>query len=443
MLSKSIYKQPRCWTPINTCLRAWTLQSKTIFLESPDSFKILYAFSKTSISDSEVDQMAPLRPDFTRRINNLLEQEIGILQNENERIIEELQAENDLLKRELSKFRSKVESSKKKQKIVGFEFNAKSVSPVKNSRVNSLVDSLLKDSLEKSSSKSSPIKSSPIKCSPAGLSKPKITRISPIKLSPRKSSITSTSFSEGSRQFKEIPDLRSKSLYEVIHSDDEVPFHMVPTQYSDDDSQDISKSSFSTLKSSPKKSQVLALQEVIENSEDEEELKILDLPKPHTTLQRRDYLQKHYIAKFKNNPDLKVNLSQNPINELRWIISDFKQNPNYKPIRRKVGMTKQQENNLKRFHLVIGEDIEDDEENLSQMFDKFPSPPGFMNSEFPSTQEQGRRRHIIEQRQKRRIERRIIECLSVSCDLQVGEFVFVYEILNEFVKSGRYTGVQK
>lgn len=78
------------------------------------------------------------------------------------------------------------------------------------------------------------------------------------------------------------------------------------------------------------------------------------------------------------------------------------------------------------------------EDKLSQIFDKFQSPPGFMQSDFPDTQEYKQRQEIIKQRQLKRIERRIKDCTTIQDGKQIGEFVFGIEIFNLYVISNRW-----
>lgn len=212
--------------------------------------------------------------------------------------------------------------------------------------------------------------------------------------------------------------------------------------------------------------------------------------RPYTKLQRIEFLSSFYKRMFDQVSDFKIGLKSNPINEIDWFLGDFKPNPNCQgkgeakvtyvqtingTYKRRVGITKQEEFNRKRFYRMAqgngsedaenkenkehrdgyktpGEDEgddrgenankdEDDEEyydKLSQLFDKIPLPPGFMNSEFPDTQELKRRRAVIEKRQKRRIQRRLKECFSVRDGVQVGEFVFSIDIINRYVAAERY-----
>lgn len=179
------------------------------------------------------------------------------------------------------------------------------------------------------------------------------------------------------------------------------------------------------------------------------------IPTQYTKLQRRAYLKNYYESQFKNSPQFKINLNTNPINEMEWIINDFKPNPNYvKPNQVKsTVLSKDARNNANRFYQLAGplpkntqltwnnETIESDNDSIelseSQILDKYPSPPGFMVSEFPDTQEQRLRNRIIDERQEDRIKRRIKQCIKSSRNKN-GEFVFQVDILNQFVRQNRF-----
>ncbi|KAG7662775.1 uncharacterized protein J8A68_003698 [[Candida] subhashii] len=181
---------------------------------------------------------------------------------------------------------------------------------------------------------------------------------------------------------------------------------------------------------------------------------IIGIPKNITTiLQKRQFLLKYYTDKFHNSIDFKINLIKNPINEISWDFGDFKQNPNYKPdnkhksfIRNHKIINQQQYDKYKQFYQAVNngdvklEEEEDDdfEDKLSQIFDKFASPPGFMQSDFPNTQEQEKRKQIIKQRQLRRLARRIKSCVTLQNGIQIGEFIFTCDILNQYVIKGRW-----
>lgn len=179
------------------------------------------------------------------------------------------------------------------------------------------------------------------------------------------------------------------------------------------------------------------------------------IPSHYTKLQRRAYLKDYYELKFKNSPNFKIDLNNNPINETSWLINDFKINPKYvKPIQKNGNaLSKSEQENRNKFYQLAGplqkqsgiawsnEVIESDDDSLelseSQIWDKFPSPPGFMVSEFPDTQEQTKRNHIIDKRQEDRIKRRIKQCI-LSAKNKNGEFVFQVDVLNKFVQQNRY-----
>ena len=267
------------------------------------------------------------------------------------------------------------------------------------------------------------------------------TQISPIKISPIKVGKLNSSAKNAIKC--ESPDSSPIKLSQCS-----IPFNKLPTQYSDD--------------ASPVKED-----EIIQDSQDEDDLLQplssqgcqLEIPQPklHTTLQNREFVRKYITTKFYENSTIKINLKTNPISGSNWIISDFKANPNFvrsatKYIklgdgqRRKIGLTKLQEENIAKFYKVAGagyDGPESDcdytyEDDISQIYDKFPSPPGFMQSEFPTTQEQARRRDIVKTRQVRRVQRRVRSCLQVELGQQVGEVIFVSEILNMYVRQNRF-----
>lgn len=273
----------------------------------------------------------------------------------------------------------------------------------------------------------------------------------------------------------------------------ESQFDMLPTQYSSQDNEDeidLSKK----LEPKSEASKIVIKEEnkenfdEIEDSQDEFPLDSLDLikkpptkikrepleditskfnsksqsqtypkvPTHYTKLQRRAYLKDYYESKFKNSPEFKINLNSNPINEMDWIINDFKPNPNYVTPNQIKGtaLSKNAQNNVNKFYQLAGplpkvtqltwnnEVIESDNDSIelseSQVLDKYPSPPGFMVSEFPDTQEQQLRNRIIDERQEDRIKRRIKQCIRSSKNKN-GEFVFQVDILNKFVQQNRFT----
>lgn len=199
--------------------------------------------------------------------------------------------------------------------------------------------------------------------------------------------------------------------------------------------------------------------EVSDSQEDFDEIfdcnNLIVIPQPNlnTTLQNREYIRKYLQQQYDETED-KINLTEiNPITQKHWIISDFKQNPNFEKqnyklveignnttIKRKLGFNQQHEEKIQLFYNKINcqNQVSTYEEDISQFFDKFQSPPGFMQSEFPNTQELIRRKHIIQERQSKRIKRRIRSCLTVKEHRQTGEFIFAHEILNKYVINNRY-----
>lgn len=208
---------------------------------------------------------------------------------------------------------------------------------------------------------------------------------------------------------------------------------------------------------------------IIENLESEEIITM----KPLSVLQNRHNTRQRLLTALHQTQTI-INLERNPITENHWIITDFKRNPHYVAsksartsagaqgpsgfTKRRTAMTKEEEANQKRFYRLangVGNDMaslkkeceetmeDSDAENFeqvwSQIHEKLPSPPGFMQSEFPDTQETHRRRTLVMARQRRRIKRRIGQCILVKMDIQCGEFIFSEEVLNAYVLAGRYT----
>ena len=190
----------------------------------------------------------------------------------------------------------------------------------------------------------------------------------------------------------------------------------------------------------------------IKNQETSGKISIPPLTPPFTTLQQRQHVKKFLVS---NLGSITISLEKNPISEKPWIISDFRPNPHYnkkdalmvltKTGSRKLGLTKSEEANRRKFYKMVGDEVSDGdskgegfEDRMSQIFDKFPSPPGFMMSEFPNTQEDLRRREVVAARQQRRIQRRVTLCVLVKNDKQIGEFIFAVDILNEYVLINRY-----
>ncbi|ODV68987.1 SAE2-domain-containing protein [Hyphopichia burtonii NRRL Y-1933] len=241
-------------------------------------------------------------------------------------------------------------------------------------------------------------------------------------------------------------------------------YNALPTQYSSEDEYSIRSS---PKKVSPKKSPI---KEIIEDSEEEyepiklesqplndisqplsdmsqplnditkqiNEIKRNETKPPQTALQRKEFLRKYYKMKF-NTSKIMINLTTNPITEKNWILQDFKENPKY--VRPKVSkysvMSKKETEERNLFYEITGESKE--ELTYSQIFDKFPSPPGFMKSDFPDTLETEQRRRLISERQHDRIKRRIDSALANFYDPNKhGEFVFQEDIINQYVDAGRF-----
>lgn len=169
----------------------------------------------------------------------------------------------------------------------------------------------------------------------------------------------------------------------------------------------------------------------------------------HTALQRKEFSRKYYTMKFEDSK-FRINLDFNPITEKKWILEDFKINPKYvkpKVNNNKLGiMTDEQRKNYDLFNELAGKPygmddyrLEEDEMTYSQIFDKFPSPPGFMISDFPDTYEENRRKKIVYDRQQDRIKRRIASALLHHYNnKKQGEFIFYEDIINKFVDAGRF-----
>lgn len=215
--------------------------------------------------------------------------------------------------------------------------------------------------------------------------------------------------------------------------------------------------------------------DIIEDLDTEQPLK-----KPFTGLQKRQIARQH-LSSALHLSSTTIHLAQNPVTKTHWVITDFKRNPNYMAAKsartssgaqgpsgftkRRVAMTMEEEANQKRFYRMANGQISDhqeenpyrttnahaaedshndpDSENFeqiwSQIHEKLPSPPGFMQSEFPNTQETHRRRTLVVARQQRRIQRRIAQCLIRKMGIQCGEFIFTEDVLNAYILAGRYT----
>lgn len=220
-------------------------------------------------------------------------------------------------------------------------------------------------------------------------------------------------------------------------------FNMLPTQYSLQVSANSpDRPCYVKLSSSPTK-------EVVEDSQEtgilqvtkhgatsprqlrDTTAKTINIPHNSTKLQRRDFLRKYFQSQLED-PSFHLDLSTNPITENPWCLTDFKPNPNFgmKPPGRKTGVSRTEQNKINDFYRKTGEQVQEMPE--SQLYDKFPSPPGFMTSEFPLTQEAAERRQVIIDRQNDRLRRRL------QLSLHGEEFIFWEEILNRFVEAGRY-----
>ncbi|KAL6450920.1 hypothetical protein SBY92_001169 [Candida maltosa Xu316] len=165
-----------------------------------------------------------------------------------------------------------------------------------------------------------------------------------------------------------------------------------------------------------------------------------------TINQQRQYRLQFYINKYENDPTFKISFKNHPVKLIGWDFSDFVVNDNYRPDEFTKFLRR---NNIKdkkkydAFKKVYGDKEEvkkfgNFDDKLSQIFDKFQSPPGFMRSEFPNTQELARRKEIIAERQKNRLNRRVQAAITVEDGVQTGEFIFGIDIFNKFVVSGRY-----
>ncbi|KAK6197341.1 uncharacterized protein RJT21DRAFT_56179 [Scheffersomyces amazonensis] len=216
--------------------------------------------------------------------------------------------------------------------------------------------------------------------------------------------------------------------------------------------------------------------------QDDALIKYLEDAKPRTKLKRIQVITSYYEVMFRANSvnkiQIRISMKFNPILEQEWKLADFKPNPIWtrkrmvtyiktpqgKTFERRIGLSKSEEDNIRKFYQIVNttgtgkdgviiEQREEDEpqadyvseedleyeDQISQIYDKLPSPPGFMQSEFPDTAEQVRRRDIINNRQYRRIQRRIKACLQINkYGDQVGEFVFSLDILNEYVRAKRF-----
>lgn len=169
----------------------------------------------------------------------------------------------------------------------------------------------------------------------------------------------------------------------------------------------------------------------------------IEIPKNLTLIQTRQYLSSYYVSMLKIDSNFKINLFRNPIKQISWDFSDFVANKNYKPddftqlIKRNSIMDAKRFNQYKQFY-NFNHNEQEFEDKLLQIFEKFESPPGFMQLDFPSTQELDERKRTIQERQLNRLARRIASCVTVENEVQVGEFVFGLDILNQYVVQGRW-----
>lgn len=309
------------------------------------------------------------------------------------------------------------------------------------------------------------------------------------KIIPMSSQLHSNSF--GSQRF-EKRDRVQVYKDEYINREDytESQFNLLPTQYSTEESQ---VSTFARPKdeiedSRRKDSEVvtgtLENEDEIEDSQDESLLESLDSlvnlvllkrrplaelpnsqnasvraskastsPKHCTELETRDYWRCFYANHFNRNPAFLIDLKKNPITRLSWTINDFKLNPRYvrKNSGKKFGLHPIEQRNINKIQklakpVVKSGDLRWDNDtnssgsedfSESQIYDKFPSPPGFMISEFPDTQERRNRSKIIDERQAARVQRRLRLCL-MRAKKKDGEFIFKADILNKYVELNRF-----
>ncbi|KAG5420639.1 hypothetical protein I9W82_002520 [Candida metapsilosis] len=171
----------------------------------------------------------------------------------------------------------------------------------------------------------------------------------------------------------------------------------------------------------------------------------IEIPTNLTLLQQRNYLANYYSVMLKTGPGFRINLLQHPIKQISWDFGDFvfNEKENYKPtaLVKKVTQNSIKDRikfeQFKSFYNYDDNEVEF-EDILSQIFDKFQSPPGFMDSDFPDTQELDERRRTIRERQLNRLTRRLSSCVTVEDGVQVGEFVFALDVLNQYVVRGRW-----
>lgn len=212
----------------------------------------------------------------------------------------------------------------------------------------------------------------------------------------------------------------------------------------------------------------------IESSKETEKSEINFNSKTITMLQKRSFLNKYYNDKLLNDPNFKIDLKNNPINECKWVLIDFKvneffskKNKKERSLINKIGLTKKENVRIRNFYELAKCDrkqtnmskklnqnnffkdfdktggLEWNDSNFfedcqSQMFEKVPSPPGFMKSEFPKPKELIKRKKTILKKQQRRIQRRLKSCFECLKGRQVGEFVFSIDLINKFVQLQRW-----
>ncbi|KAK6463668.1 hypothetical protein DFJ63DRAFT_312975 [Scheffersomyces coipomensis] len=293
-----------------------------------------------------------------------------------------------------------------------------------------------------------------------------VLKSSPVKISPYKPH--DNGFVSPKKPTRTLPNESNRDI------------HLMSTQYTASSS--VPNSQTEIPSSSPQK-----VEEIVEDSQQQEEeitlsAKVVDDEltkfiaefKPKTKLKRIQCVINFYDKKYQTEETFMINLKINPIHEQGWKLSDFKPNPIWikkrnvsyvktpggKTFERRIGITKSEENKIRKFYQVVnrqgedndayegitseeeddGNDDDEYEDQISQIFDKLASPPGFMQSEFPDSEERIRRREIINARQIRRLKRRIKACIQVNkFKEQMGEFVFSLEILNKYVKANRFT----
>ena len=149
-----------------------------------------------------------------------------------------------------------------------------------------------------------------------------------------------------------------------------------------------------------------------------------------------------------------IDLAINPVYGQSWKLTDFEPNPDYtKPkLKRKRGKTTKEQQDIDKFYKLAGPGIhlkslqwnnEEDEPSeevnpeFSQYYDRFPSPPGFNDVDFPTTQEEIQRRKYTEQMQQNRIRSRL-ELALLSAKDGKGAYVFREPIIRQYVKLDRY-----